>query len=191
MQDIIKNFERNGFSIKTFDTKNQAKEYLLSEINHTTVTFGGSVTLANMGLYYDLKENNETFYHAVDGIHKTGSKVYISSANALSKDGQIVNVDGFGNRVAGTIYGADCVYIVCGMNKMCDNLQDAMFRARNVAGPLNARRLNKNTPCAKGELRCYNCNSEDRICRATVIIDKKPTSIQKYEIILINDSLGY
>ena len=191
MTEIIKNFEKNDFTAKYFETREQATKYLYENICDQEVTFGGSVTAVELGLQDILAEKNKVFYHGKDGFMNENPKVYICSANALTKDGQIVNIDGRGNRVAATIHGSEAVYIVCGVNKIEDDLNKAIFRAKNIAAPLNARRLNKNTPCAKGELKCYNCNSSARICRTTVIMDKKNSKTEKFEIIIINEKLGY
>lgn len=191
MNDIISNFERNGYAISFFENSTSAIDYLKEQISDTTVTFGGSMTCVDLGLHDILREKNQVFYHAVDGFVTTDSKVYIASANALTKTGEIVNIDGRGNRVASTIFGADKVYLVCGTNKLCDDIPSALHRASNVAAPLNSRRLNRKTPCAQGELKCHNCNSPERICRSTVLMTKKTGDIAHFEIILIDESLGY
>lgn len=191
MDKIIKNFEKNGFFVKYFDTYNQANHYLYEKIQNTEVTFGGSQTTLDMGLHKILAEKNQTFYHGASyNIHKNPI-VFICSANALSKDGKIVNIDDAGNRISATSFGPSAVYIICGVNKIEENLEKALYRAKNIACPLNARRLNRNTPCVKGELKCYNCSSLDRICNVTSIIEKKPTGIDNFEIILINQKLGF
>ena len=116
--------------------------------------------------------------------------VYFSSVNAVSEQGEIVNIDGNCNRIAGTLYGHKKVYFVIGENKIAPDFTQALFRARNTAAPLNAKRLNADTPCAKEGNRCYNCSSPGRICRDLSVFWKKPTGCE-YEIILIHEALGY
>ena len=97
-----------------------------------------------------------------------------------------------GNRVASTIYGHDRVVFVAGINKLTPNLHAAIARAKNVASPLNARRFGKQTPCVLSEpMRCHDCNCADRICRATVILDRKPMGIARMDVVLIGEELGY
>ena len=192
MKEIIKNFENNGFKVSYFEDENQARNYLSTEIQDTTVAFGGSMTCLDIDLHNLLREKNQVLYHSADGTFPKSYNVYISSANALSKTGEIVNIDGTGNRVSGTIFGPEKVYIICGVNKIADTLDEAIFRAQNIAAPLNAKRLNRKTPCASSDkLKCFNCNSAERICRTTVIMNKKSGGISHFEIILINKKLGF
>ena len=118
------------------------------------------------------------------------AEIYISSVNAISENGEIVNIDNTGNRVAAISYGPEKVYLVIGSNKVADTLESAIYRARNVASPMNAKRLNRKTPCAVKGDKCYDCNSPERICRNLSVLWTKPTGAI-YEIILINESLGY
>ena len=116
--------------------------------------------------------------------------IYISSVNGISENGEIVNIDNTGNRVAAISYGPKKVYLVVGKNKIAPTLEAAIYRARNIAGPLNAKRLKRKTPCALNADRCYDCNSPERICRNLSVLWDKPTGAE-YEIILINEELGY
>lgn len=191
MENIISNFERNGFAVSYFKNSADAVLYLKEKVVDTTVTFGGSMTCSDLDLHSVLADRNKVFYHAVDGFVTTDSKVYIASANALAKTGEVINIDGRGNRVANMIHGAETVYLVCGVNKLCDDIPTALHRASNIAAPLNSRRLSRKTPCTKGEIKCHNCNSPERICRSTVIMTKKTGAVQHFEIILIDEILGY
>ena len=120
----------------------------------------------------------------------TRSEIYISSVNGISEAGDIVNIDNTGNRVAAISYGPQKVYRLVGENKVTTTLDEAIYRARNIAGPRNAQRLQRRTPCAiKGD-KCYDCNSPERICRNLCVMWDKPTGAE-YEIILINEELGY
>lgn len=197
LQQVKKNFESRGFHVSLFDTAKEAADYLTSQIKDKTVGFGGSLTLQELGIYDRLKESNTVYWHWVDGegarFPAATTNVYLTSANGLSENGEVINIDGSGNRTASTLFNHDTLYIVCGTNKLAPDYDAAMYRARNIAAPLNAKRLNRDTPCAKntGEMRCFDCNSKDRICRGVASLWYKPSSIRHAEIVLINESLGY
>lgn len=196
METIRSNFIRKGFDFQYFCGKEEAAKYLLKNISGKTVGIGGSMTLVELGLYEKLQQNNQVFRHweqGSEGAHRASrAEIYLCSANGLSEKGDIVNIDGGGNRTASTMYGHDAVYLVCGINKLAPDFESALYRARNIACPLNARRLKVNTPCAKGDtLKCYDCSSPERICAAVAWLMKKPNSIRKMEIILIGEKLGF
>jgi L-lactate utilization protein LutB len=194
---VIMQFREEGFQVSYFETAKEATEYLCKENTGKTIGFGGSVTLEEMGLFEALARENTVFWHwrqlakeARDNA--VNAEVYISSANAVAETGEIVNIDGSGNRVASITYGHDKVYIVAGINKLEDNLEKAFWRARNVAAPLNARRLNSKTPCAVGEeVKCYDCKSPERICRSFSVINRNMLGNGEMELVLINEALGY
>lgn len=188
-----------GYTVKTFACKEDATVYLAAAIQGKTVGIGGSVTVAQMGLYERLQEKNSVLWHLrmQEGqdvlqtrLDATRAQVYISSVNGLSEQGEIVNIDNTGNRVAAATFGCEKVYFVVGENKLAPDLAAAIERARNIAAPLNAQRLGRKTPCAVKGDRCYDCNSEERICRNLSVFWKKPTGCA-YEIILIKEPLGY
>ena len=201
LQIVKENSEKKGFKVSVFSDAKEASDYLNKEINNTSVAFGGSMTLAEMGLFDTLKTHNEIWYHSnAELIEKygreeifkraMGADVYISSVNGMSSDGVLINIDGNGNRIASTAFGHTKVYYVVGKNKIEDTFEKAMWRARNIAAPKNARRLNRKTPCAiKGD-KCYNCSSPERICRG-ILITEAPMSAQETEILLVNENLGY
>lgn len=114
---------------------------------------------------------------------------YFASANAITEDGEIFNVDGNGNRVAAILYGPDKVILVVGVNKIVKDLDEAIKRNKEVSAPANGKRLNTKTPCAKVGY-CMDCNSEDRICCEYTLIKKQRTA-NRIHIIFINDSIGY
>lgn len=195
-QEVLKkNFERHEFETSFFETREQAATYLQAQIRGQKVAFGGSVTLQEMGFFDALSKENEVIWHWNEPGAKTLAKareaqIYITSANGVSETGELVNIDGTGNRVAQTLYGPEKVYFVVGKNKIEKDLSSALSRARNVAAPLNAKRLKTNTPCSKTGDRCFDCGSEARICRATVILER-PTRGMKAEIVFVNEALGY
>ncbi len=195
LSKVKENFEKRGFKVKTFVNTMEANDFFDCEVRGKTVGIGGSMTVKEMGLYEVLKKHNQVYWHMGSGIKEeiVGAKaaeIYISSANALSEDGDIVNIDGFGNRLSAICHGAKKVFIVCGTNKICCSLSEAMFRAKNVAAPKNAQRLSVKTPCAKNADKCYNCGSAERICRVTCIFGRPPTS-SEMTVVIINESLGY
>lgn len=194
-EELKKNFENHGFITRYFGTREDAKNYLAETIQGRTVGFGGSATIREMGLFEALSEKNVTVWHHHifgDEIKKLAgqTKIYITSANGVSETGEIVNIDGAGNRIAMTLYGPEKVYYVIGKNKIAKDLPGALDRAKNIAGPKNAQRLHVNTPCAiKGD-KCYNCQSPQRICNCTVIFDRAPFGLPT-EILFINEDLGF
>ncbi|MFB0921756.1 MAG: lactate utilization protein [Oscillospiraceae bacterium] len=196
VNETIKNLKARGFDAKNFDSSAEAVDYLASQLKDETIGFGGSMTLETLGLYDRLSASNKVYWHWREKSKETykaaaEASVYITSANAVAQTGEIINIDGSGNRVASTLYGKKLVYIIVGKNKLAEDYDKALWRARNIAAPLNARRIGKNTPCAKGELKCHDCKSPDRICKALVVLWGKMFSTEKAEVIIINEDLGY
>ena len=189
---VKEHLENKGFAVSCFSTGAEATAYLLEELKDKVVAFGGSMTLRELGLYEKLTEQNKALWHWMGDTTEQAkeAEVYLSSVNGLAETGEIINIDGHCNRVSGTLYGHKKVYFVIGRNKIAPDFHSALHRARNIAAPMNARRLGKNTPCATGELRCHDCQSPERICRALTVLWTKPTSCP-YEVILIDEDLGY
>ena len=190
---VKKNLEARGFSVRTFATAAEAAAYLNEAIDGKTVGFGGSVTLKDMGLYELLGSHNEVHWHWVNGPEERKAamrtQVYLSSANGLAETGEIINIDGGGNRVASTLYGHEKVYLVIGRNKLAPTYDEALWRARNIASPKNAQRLGRKTPCAVKGDRCYDCKSQERICRGLVVL-WGPMMGMETEVILVDEDLG-
>ena len=189
------NLKARGFAVRTFATAEEAAAYLDGQIDGKTVGFGGSVTLDTMGLYDLLSRHNTVVWHWKTQDPNTARKeamnaqVYLTSANGLAETGEIVNIDGAGNRVAATLFGHEKVYFVIGRNKLAPTYEEALWRARNIAAPQNARRLGKKTPCAVKGDRCYDCKSPDRICRALVTL-WEPMMGMEAEVLLVDQDLG-
>ena len=196
-EKTLENLRRNGFDAKYFETAAQAADYLAAQLHGKTIGFGGSVTLDTMGLYDRLSADNTLFWHwkqPADEARAAAAhaQVYLTSANAISETGEIVNIDGTGNRVASMLYGHEALYIVAGVNKLAPDLASAMDRARNIAAPLNARRLQRKAPCALAEpMRCHDCSSPERICRGFVTLARPMGGIGQTHVILVEESLGY
>lgn len=155
------------------------------------------MTLLDMGIYERLQENNDVAWHWKTPGPETLAKaaaaqVYLTSVNGIAETGEIINIDGTGNRVAATLYDREKVYLVAGVNKVAPTYEEALWRARNIAAPLNARRLNRKTPCAlKEEMKCYDCKSPERICNGLTVLWRKLGGVKECELILIGQELGY
>lgn len=199
MADIAKlrrNLEREGFRTSYFETAEEAGAYLDRELDGTTIGFGGSQTVRDMGLYEQLARHNTCVWHwdkekNVIPKDATEAAVYICSLNGVSENGELINIDGGGNRVASGLFGHEKIYFIIGVNKIAPDYEAALWRARNIAGPLNARRLGKKTPCAQGEPRCHNCKSPERICAALVVYWEKPHLSGEIEVVIVNQELGF
>lgn len=184
-----------GFSARFFETSAQALDYLAGAISDCTVGFGGSVTLEQMGVYERLSAGNRVIWHWKDGgpdarIQAMTTDVFLTSANGLSETGEIVNIDGSGNRVSSCLYGHKRVYFVCGINKLAPDLDSAIHRARNIAAPKNAQRLGRETPCAFKADKCYDCRSAQRICKG-LVVHMGPMTGTETEVVIINEELGF
>jgi len=196
---LKQNLESKGYQVTIFDNKEEAAGYINSQINDKTVGLGGSVTIHDMNLFEMLSDHNVVYWHdekpedmtvMETRTAATRAEVYISSVNGISEAGEIVNIDNTGNRVAAISYGPSKIYLVIGTNKIASDLERAIYRARNIASPLNAKWLNRKTPCAVKGDKCYDCNSPERICRNLSILWSKPTGAD-YEVILIKEELGF
>ena len=195
---LQENLQKLGYSVHTFATKELACEYVSNLCEGKTIGIGGSITIEQMGLYEKLNARNTVYWHlrsAPEDVLQTRqnavrAQIYLSSVNGISLNGEIVNIDNTGNRVAAATFGCEQVVFLIGKNKIAPSLEEAIFRAQNIAAPKNAKRLGLKTPCAERADKCYQCNSPQRICRNLSIFLKKPTGCH-YEIVLIDEELGY
>ena len=199
-ETVVKNLKSRHFDAYYCEDKEQALKTAVELIDKNgTVSWGGTMTATQIGLFDYLKQNN---YNCIDrATAKTDSEreellkkatfadTFIMSSNAVSYDGQLVNIDGTGNRVSAMIFGAKSVVMIVGMNKLAPTLEDAITRARTVAAPCNIMRFEgKNTPCAATGA-CGDCKSEDSICCHEVITRVgRPTG--RIKVILVNEDLG-
>lgn len=200
IEKTIRSFERNRYSVSYFKTYAEAADYIDSQVDGKVVGFGDSKTLIKMDMYNRLAAHNVVYdpNQSVDNDEFVAiakktlvTDVFLTSVNAMSETGEMVNIDGTGNRVAGSLFGHDKVYFVVSTNKICPTLDDAIFRARNVAAPLNSKKYDLPTPCVLKGDRCYNCNMPERICNAMVIYYKKMHDTVDMEIVLIDDVMGF
>jgi len=198
IEKTLDNLRRHGFQARFYPTKEEAAADLAASLHGTTIGIGGCKTAEQMGLYELLSGDNEVIWHwkaedrVTAQISAAHAKVYIMSANALSETGEIVNIDGNGNRIASMFYGHERVIFLAGINKLTPDLPGAIDRARNIASPLNARRFGRKTPCVLSEpMRCHDCSSPERICNGMAILMEKMSSIPEMDVYLIGEELGY
>ena len=197
----VEKLKAHDFGAVYVKTKEEAEEEIWRHISdETTVGVGGSMTVRGLGVLAQLKARGNIVYdHWVPGISQEEStrirkaqmacNLFLSSVNAVTVSGELVNIDGIGNRVNGTVFGPGKVILVAGYNKIVEDIQEGIRRAKNVVAPINARRLNIDVPCAKLG-KCVDCNSPNRICRIVVIHERKPV-LSDVLVILIGEELGY
>ncbi len=177
--------------------KEAALEIALSLIPEgSSVTMGGGMSVHEIGLVNVLKEGNYNFIDRDAEKDKRAAMLkaydadfYLSSVNAMTEDGVLVNIDGNANRVSAIAQGPKKVIFIVGMNKVCSDVDGAMKRARNVAAPINAQRFGLSTPCAKTGA-CWNCKSPDTIC-CQFLITRFSKHAGRIHVILVNDNLGF
>lgn len=194
-ETLREHFEKKGYIVSHFPTAAAAAQHLADELAGMTVGIGGSMSVDEARLYDRLKDRCTVHWHLLDKTDEVmlaacEAPVYITSANAVSEDGCIVNIDGRGNRLAGTLMKKDRVIFLVGANKIAPTLNDAIERARNVAAPKNAARLGCKTPCAVTS-RCHDCASPDRICSALLVFWQKPFWAEQMELVVVDEPLGY
>ncbi|MBN1848742.1 MAG: lactate utilization protein [Deltaproteobacteria bacterium] len=193
--------KKNGFDAHFFPTGEEAKKGIMDMISgYETFGVGGSDTVRSLGIVDELESIGKTIYdHWKRDLSQEESMSYrlnqgrcdcfLCSANAISITGEIVNIDGAGNRVAASIFGPKKVVIIAGMNKVTTDLDSAMKRAKEVAAPLRAKDLNIKPPCVETGI-CSDCHSPQRICNVTVILHRKPMLID-VSVVLVSENLGY
>ncbi len=196
---LIKNLEKRKIPARYFETKEAAAKAILEEISpEETVTIGGSMTIKDMNLYEDLKNaGNKVLWHWMVAPEERKAllkeaaftDVFLSSTNAITEGGELVNIDGVGNRVSGMYFGHKKVIVVCGINKICTDVISAMDRVKQSACPQNAKRMNLKTPCAITN-ECNDCLSAERMCNITTIISHKPMSTE-LKVYIVGEALGF
>jgi hypothetical protein len=198
--NAVEHLAKRGFDARFYPAREELVQAVLEIIPpDAAVGCGGSWTMRQIGLLEALKERgNQVFAHD-QGMDFTEamrvrrealvSPFYLSSSNAITMRGELVNTDGMGNRVAGLSFGPGTVIVVAGYNKLVADLDAAFERIREIAAPANAIRYKSDAPCVeKG--RCYDCTKPSSICRITTIIRQKPI-ITDYKVFLVGESLGF
>jgi len=201
VKQVLKKIEANGFNTQYFANRGEAVAWITQQVPAgEMVSFGGSSTLADLDLrkaledagadYMDYRPTDldpEESYERWRKVFKTHS--YFLSANAVTEKGHLVNVDGRGNRVAASLFGPKNVYFVVGKNKLVPDIDAAIQRIEDIAGPRNCQRLGINTPCVKTN-KCEHCGPNASICRAYTVIRFAPYGA-KYHLVWIDEELGY
>ena len=197
----VKALKDHGFDAHFVSTVGEARDLILKMVSgYETFGFGGSHTTRALGVKETLQAKGKILFDHWEGnlfgeenrkirLAQGRSDCFICGANAVSATGEIVNVDGVGNRTAAMTFGPKKVIIVAGMNKVRPDLGSALERIKEVAGPMRAKSLNLDTPCAKTGV-CSDCNAPKRICEVTTILHRKPW-MTDISVVLINESLGY
>ena len=182
----IEGLKRRGFEAVGVATREEALHAVLAEAEGAqSVGWGGSESVKEIGARDALMKSGKEIRD-----HQTVTDLFLLSANAITSDGVIVNIDGTGNRIAASIYGPKRVVYVIGRNKVVNGgVLEAIARAKRCASPPNCKRLNKKTPCAELGV-CADCTSPDRICKVTAIFDRAPTHTST-KVILVDEELGY
>ncbi len=200
-EKCAENLSKRGFDTHFVATKEDARSLVLEKVSgYETFGIGGSDTTRSLGIIDELKANGKTIYDHNDESLSFEEKsdyrllqgrcdCFFCSANAISLNGDIVNVDGVGNRTSAMAFGPKKVIIIAGINKITKDLESALNRVHDVAAPMRAKSLGMATPCAETGV-CIDCNSPLRICNITTILHKKPM-LTDISVILINQAMGY
>ena len=199
-ETIVKGLTKRHMQGYYCESVDEAKELALSLVcEHTTASFGGSVTLDETGILDALRNRKDiTLYDRTKASSPEETKkifhdalscdYYFMSTNAITQDGELINIDGTGNRVAALIYGPEHVIILAGMNKVVKNVEEGITRSRDVAASQNCIRLSKNTPCSVNGV-CANCLA-DTICDQ-IVITRASRIPNRIKVILIGEELGF
>ena len=200
-ENCVKNLKKHGFDAHFTATREDAKRLIMNMVGaFETFGFGGSDTTRALGITAALKEKGKTVHdHWQTGLSREEDleirlaqgrcDCFFCSANAISATGEIVNVDGVGNRTNAMSFGTKKVVVAAGMNKVTHDLQSALARIREVAAPMRAKSLNMDTPCAETGI-CSDCNAPQRICRITTILHRKPM-MTDISVVLIGEAMGF
>jgi L-lactate utilization protein LutB len=204
LKSLKETLEVNNFKTFIADDRLQAKDILEKQILKKTeaksVSWGGSMTFVSTGIYESLKlrddlEILDTFSKELPAEEMLEQRrqsllvdLFITGTNAITEEGQLVNLDMYGNRVCGITFGPKNVVILVGRNKIVTDLEEAISRIKNYVAPTNAMRLDKETPCTKTSY-CQECKSPDRICNTWTITEKSCPK-GRINVILINEDLG-
>jgi L-lactate utilization protein LutB len=201
MRNAARALEKNGMDAYIAETAAEARKKALSLIRQgATVGIGGSRSAEEIGLLDALRSGDyNLFDQYAEGLSEadslsarkegTHAEYFVSGTNAVTEDGKLVNTDGLGNRLAGFCFGPEKIVIVVGRNKVVPDVESAIERVRNVAAPMNAKRFGLSTPCVKTGT-CSDCNSPERICNLTLVIEKQRVK-GRISVILVNEELGF
>lgn len=202
---VKENLEENNFDVFIAQSGEEAKEMVLNQIIPSievkSISWGGSMTFIATGLFHLLKDDQR--YQVLNTFDKTISieeqmelrrkslnvDLFITGTNAITEEGQLVNLDMIGNRIGAITFGPKHVIILVGRNKICCDIDDSMYRIKNYAAPVNTMNLDKRTPCSQTGF-CQDCKSPERVCN-TWSITEKCFPAKRVKIVLINEDLGF
>ncbi len=197
----VEALQRNGFAAEFVENREEARERVLALVPQGAVVgVGGSITIRQIGVLPDLRRSgSEVHDHWEAGLSfeetmkvrrsHLNCDVFLSSANAVTLDGQIVSCDGVGNRVAATIFGPGKVILVAGVNKIVKDLPEALKRVKEVAAPPTLKEIGLSLPCTETGT-CSDCKSESRGCRVTVILERRP-ALTDVAVLIVGEGLGF
>ncbi len=197
--NVVKALQKRGFDAEYVPSGEEALKRILEIIpENASVGIPGTVTVRTIGALDALKNRGNDVRQHWGGLSKEEMKIarfaendaeyFLTSANALTRDGEIINIDGSGNRVAGMAWGKGPVIFVIGINKLAFDISDGIKRARSATIP-NAIRQHVETACVKAGI-CVNCLNDESMCRATLILER-PLKGRKYHVIVVGENLGY
>jgi hypothetical protein len=197
---IIKNMEKKNLEAYYCATSKEAVEKALSLMPEgASITWGGSESIKECGLMDAIKGANYELIDRADAKTPEEDRImysrqvmadfFLMSSNAITIDGELVNIDGRANRVSLLCWGPQNVIVIAGMNKIASDVESSIQRVRDAAAPPNTVRLNKNTPCAQTG-RCGNCYSPDCIC-SQIVITRRSSTPKRIKVILVGEELGY
>ena len=199
IQTVAKNLQKRRFLAETFETAADAVARLLEIAGTGSVGVSGSASVKEAGAFEALAAHGNAVYcHTfVPQAEKAAMRhaaiaadVYLCSANAVTEDGVIVNIDGTGNRVAATLYGPETVVMLVGKNKLVPSVEAGILRTKRECCPKNARRLGVATPCAATGA-CADCVTPARMCNATVLLEYPTRNVKAFYVLLVNEQLGW
>lgn len=195
---LRRNCELNRFEFDYVESIEECR-MLVNQLIHknNVVSHGGSVTLSECGILDLLKERKDIVYldrsncEDVQKLYREvfSADIYLTSVNALTKEGELYNVDGNGNRVAAMLFGPKKVIVIAGINKIVENVEEAVKRVQQIAAVKNNIRLNTDNPCVKTGT-CVHCRSANKLCREYTLITSSAID-KRIHIIVVNEELGY
>lgn len=200
-ETMIQNLAGRNMEGYYADTKEEAVKLIMQKFltKGKTVCFGGSMTLTESGLMDAVRQgdcilHDRTTAKTPEELRDMKAKMinsdyFLMSTNAITIDGELVNIDGHGNRVSYLCYGPENVIILAGMNKVVSTVEDGVRRVRDIASPPNTVRLGKNTPCARTG-RCGNCYGDDSIC-SQIVITRRSSVKNRIKVVLVSEEMGY
>lgn len=195
-EELAKKLKRRGFIPHITDTKEELKRQIIELAGDGSVGFGGSSGIDSLQIYEALQEKgNPVYWHWKSSDKKAArdrafeADTYLCSANALTLDGELVQIDGTGNRIGALIYGPERVIVVAAENKLAKDVESGLAQIRKTICPSNARRQGYQTPCAvTGE--CRSCISKDSMCRVTAVFSQPTRNTKEFHVFLLKEPLG-